>query len=258
MAAAAGAGMSQSKVSKIERGYLLPSPDDVDALGRVYGITGGERAELIALAAALRDESSARVILARGVAEMQRRIGRLESSASVLRSFQPAMVIGLLQTAPYRACVFGSAEAAGLPAAEASAAAAERETRHRVLDDDGKQFVLIMTEGALRWQAGSAAIMAEQMDAIADAAKRPNVRIGIIPWTTPVRLFPRGGFHLYDEDAAIAATDVATATMTAAADIATYVGLFAMLETSASFGDEAAGHLARIGGDYQDLAARNG
>jgi transcriptional regulator with XRE-family HTH domain len=254
MAAAAAAGMSQSKVSKIERGFLLPGPDDVDALSRAYGIPAAERAGLAALAASLREESSARLILARGAAEMQRRIRHLEASASVLRSFQPVMVIGLLQTADYIACVFGPGETAGLSAADAAAAAAAREARQRALDDTGKRFVLIMTEGALRWQAGSAAIMAAQLDAIADAAKRPNVRVGIIPWTAPVRLFPRSGFHLYDEDAVIAATDVATATMTASADVAAYTGLFARLEAAASFGDEAAGHLARIGAEYRQLA----
>jgi hypothetical protein len=95
----------------------------------------------------------------------------------------------------------------------------------------------------------------EHLDAaISDASRRPNVRIGIIPWTTPVTQFPRGGFHLFDDDAAIVATDVATATMTAPADVATYAEIFTSLERTASFGDEAREHLARIAADYQRLA----
>lgn len=249
------AGMSQSKISKIERGFLLPSIDDVAALCRVYDISSTERPGLLALVAGLREESAARVILARGVAETQRRIGQLEASASLVRSFQPVMVIGLLQTTAYMRCVFGIPDSHELSAAEIADAVAAREARQRVLDSPGKQFVLIMTEGALRWHAGSPAVMAEQAQAIAEVSRRPSVRVGIIPWTTPVTQFPRGGFHLFDDDAAIVATDVATATMTAPADIATYAEIFAALEQAASFGDDARRHLARIAADYRQLSA---
>jgi hypothetical protein len=248
--------MSQSKVSKIERGFLLPSPDHVAALCRVYCVPSGEQAALLALAVGLREESSARLILARGVAETQRRIGQLESSATLVRSFQPLMVIGLLQTVRYMSYVFGIPDSRELTADEVAAAVAARELRQRALDDPGKSFTLIMTEGALRWHAGSPAVMAEQVTAIADATGRPNARIGIIPWTTPVTQFPRGGFHLFDDDAAIVATDIATATMTALADIATYAEIFTSLERTASFGDEAREHLARIAADYQRLLER--
>lgn len=248
-------GMSQSKISKIERGFLLPSINDVAALCRVYEVPDSERPGLLALVAGLREESAARVILARGVTETQRRIGQLEASASVVRSFQPVMVIGLLQTAAYMRCVFGIPDSHELSAAEIANAVAARQTRQRVLDSLGKQLVLIMTEGALRWHAGSPAVMAEQAQSIADISRRSNVRVGIIPWTTPVTQFPRGGFHLFDDDAAIVATDVATATMTAPADIATYAEIFTALERAASFGDDARGHLARIAADYRQLSA---
>src|SRR4029453_8157688 len=98
--------------------------------------------------------------------------------------------------------------------------------------------------------------MVEQIEAIAAVAKRPNVSVGLIPWTTPVQFFPRHGYHIYDEDAVIVATEAATATITGAADIATYVELFAALERAASFGDEMAEHLARIAREYGELATR--
>jgi hypothetical protein len=164
------------------------------------------------------------------------------------------MVIGLVQTAGYMRCVFGIPDSHELSADEIDASVAAREARQRVLDSPGKQFVLIMTEGALRWHADSPAIMAEQVRAIAEASKRPNVRIGIIPWTTPVTQFPRGGFHLYD-DAVMVATDAATAIMTAPADIATYAEIFTALEQTASFGEAAREHLARIATDYEQLSA---
>jgi hypothetical protein len=247
--------MSQSKISKIERGFLLPSTQDVTALCNVYELDEGERQELLALASGLREEASAKVILARNVAEMQRRIEQLERSATRIVSFQPTMVIGLLQTPAYQQLVFGAPDVHPTPAEEIEQAVAARTQRQTILDDPSRQLTLIMTEGALRWHAGSATIMSDQIDAIAAAATRPNVSIGLIPWTTPVHLFPRHGFHIYDDDAVIAATETATATLTGRADIAAYHELFAALEASASFGDEAQEHLQRISAAYADLAS---
>jgi hypothetical protein len=79
--------------------------------------------------------------------------------------------------------------------------------------------------------------MAEQARAIAEASLRPNVRIRIIPWITPVAQFPRGGFHLYDDTAVHVATAIII--ITAPADIATYTEIFTDLEEIASFGDAA-------------------
>jgi transcriptional regulator with XRE-family HTH domain len=249
------AGVSHSKVSKIERGFLLPSVDDVSALCRVYDLVGHDRDELLALATGLREEASAKVILARGVAEMQRRIGQLEEASSLIRGFQPTIIDGLLQTDSYMRLVFGIPGSQAVPPEEADAAAAARLGRQRLLADASKRFELILTEGALRWMAGSAALMTEQVEATAQAAQRPNVRLGIIPWTTPVELFPLHGFHIYDDDAVIVGTITAAATMTGAADIAAYTELFKALERSAAYGDALQEHLAGIAGEYQQLGA---
>jgi transcriptional regulator with XRE-family HTH domain len=249
------AGMSQSKISKIERGFLLPSTHDVAALSDVYGLDDHAREELLALASGLRHEASAKVILARNVAETQRRIEQLERSATRILSFQPTMVIGLLQTPAYQRLVFGIPDSHAVPEDELEEAVAARTQRQTVLDDPSKRLTLIMTEGALRWHAGSPTIMAEQIDAIAAATTRPNVRIGLIPWTTPVHLFPRHGFHIYDDDAVIAATETATATLTGSTDIAAYHELFAALEATATFDDDASEHLQRISAAYSELAS---
>lgn len=247
------AGMSQSKLSKIERRFLLPSVEDVEALCRVYEIHNEERDHLVALVVGLREEQSTRVILARGVAEMQRRIGQLEGSASLVRTFQPMMVIGLLQTPPYMRYVFGIPDSRALSSGEVDEAVLAREARQRSLENPAKEFVLIMTEGSLRWQVGSPQLMADQVDAVA-SVDLPNVKVGIIPWTTPVDQFPMHGFHLYDDDAVIVGTETATATMTGAADIAAYVELFDMLEALAVFGDEARENFERIAADYRSLS----
>jgi transcriptional regulator with XRE-family HTH domain len=250
MEAGQRAGMGQSKISKIERGALLPSISDVEVLCRVYEVHEETRNELLALISGLREEAKARIVLARGASTMQRRIGQLEDSATLFRSFQPTMVIGLLQTPAYMQVVFSRR----VEAVEAAKTVAARESRQRVLSNPGKQFVMVMTEGALRWQAGSPGIMVEQIDAIIEVATSfPNVRIGIIPWTTAVRVFPLHGFHIYDGDAVGFGSAMAAATVTGASDVATFVDLFEAIEAVAVFGDEAVEHFKRIAQEYRDL-----
>jgi transcriptional regulator with XRE-family HTH domain len=246
------AGISQSKISKLERGLLLPQAGDIEALCRVYGAPAKDREELLRLVESLRSEATepARVILARGAHRLQQRIGRLEASSSLLRSFQPCMVIGLLQTEAYAGEVFGTA----VRGRELERAVAARLERQAVLHDERKRLVLIMSEGALRWHAGSPAVMLEQLRAIAEATKLPAVRIGIVPYSSPMSVFPRHGWHMYDSDAVIVGTETGTATITDADDIADYERLFRAIEERAVFDDAAREVLERVADDYRRLS----
>ncbi|MFE9245053.1 helix-turn-helix domain-containing protein [Nocardiopsis sp. NPDC006938] len=250
------AGMSQSKISKIERSLLLPSVNDVAELCRVYEIPEPERAELLALAESLREEASARVIMARGVSGFQRKMTKLAASTSVARTFHPVVVPGVLQTREYTRCIFEDPRKKVSPE-EAEASIEARQERRQGLFHGTTQHRLIVPEGALRWQAGSPELMAEQVEDIARVtAEAPNAVVGVIPWTRPAHVFPGHGFNIYDEDAVMVGTETATATLTGAADIATYVELFGELEKLACFGDEAIDHLERIAEEYRQLARK--
>lgn len=248
--AAHRAGVSQSKISKLENGRLRAGPDDVRALCDVYGVPDDERDELIRLAAELKAGSRlSRVVMTRGAAQLQRQFGQLESKATLLRSFQPAMVPGILQTTAYARLVFG----AGLTDEDRDSAVAVRRRRGGALDDETKDFTIIVTEGALRWQAGDSHVMTGQLDAILTASRRPNVVIGIVPWTTPVDVFCTHAFHLYDSAAVVVGTEVASAVLDSPDDVGVYERLFGRLEAIASTGDDARRELLRIRGDYQLL-----
>lgn len=248
--AARRAGVSQSKISKLENGRLRAGPEDVRALCDVYGVPEDERESLIRLAAELKAGSHvSRVVMTRGAARLQRQFGRLESKASLLRSFQPAMVPGILQTTAYARLVFG----AGLTGGDRDSAVEARGRRRHALDDETKQFTFIVTEGALRWQAGDAHLMTEQLDAILTVSRRPNVVIGVVPWTTPVDVFCTHAFHMYDSVSVVVGTEVASAVLDSPEDVDVYEQLFHRLEGTASTGDEARRELLRIRSDYHLL-----
>jgi hypothetical protein len=245
------AGFGQPKLSKIENGLLLPSRQDTEALCTAYGASAAQREQVLDLLTELRtDLESARVILRRGAHRLQQRIASIETETTLHRAFDLGAVIGLLQTPDYMRQVFSRR----LSEPEQDKAIAARLERQRILADDTKSFSLVMTEGALRWQAGSAALMAAQLDHLAQESRRPNMRIGVIPWTRPVRVFPGHEFHLYDHRLVLVGIETALATITDPADISTYVDLFTELERLADFGDAARQTLARIAADYRMLA----
>lgn len=95
--------------------------------------------------------------------------------------------------------------------------------------------------------------MASQLQQLADTTRRNNVRLGVIPWTRPVRVGAVHGFHLYDQRAAIVGTLAATAIITDARDLARYEMRFAAYEELAVFGAEARQVLDRLAGEYRAL-----
>lgn len=248
--AARRAGFSQSKLSKIETGQLLPSFEDVKALCRALGAASREREAALDVLKTLLDEvESARVILSRGAYRKQQEIQRIEEESRLMRSFDMGAVIGLLQTADYMRTIFSRR----LSVADREAAVSARQRRTEVLDDLDREFVFVMSEGALRWRAGSAATMVEQIGHVAELALRPNVRVGVIAWTTQVHVFPGHEFHIYDDRMVIVGIETATATIRDPRDVAVYVELFAELEGLADFGDAAQKTLERIASDYRSL-----
>ena len=193
--AARRAGMSQATISRFENGKRVPTATDVRALCEVYPAT---RRELLAIAKDLHEGvASARTLLHRaGAPSVQQRIGRIEATSARIRSFQPTIVIGLLQTPDYmRALLSGLHKGEDLEAMVTA-----RLARQQILDTD-RSFHLVLTESALRWHIGSSEIMARQAEHLVTVAERPHLRFGIIPWTRPVTHPVMHAFQIYDQRA---------------------------------------------------------
>lgn len=247
-AAADAAGFSQPKVSRIEQGINIPTPDDVETLARVYRASPAQRQRLVAMARDVRAEHR-RVVLVKAPASIQQRIGRIEASSEHVATFSPTVVPGLLQTERYARAVFS--QRANRADVDVEKAVAARMARQRLLDDLDHRFTMVMTAGVLGLRAGSAVEMAAQVDRIAADAQRANVRIGIIPWGVETTVFPLHAWDLHDRRVVIVGTATATATLTEPREVAEYVRLFAELERLAVFDDEAGAALARIAEDYR-------
>lgn len=225
----------------------------VRVLCQIYRVTGAERAALILAAEdAEAGYVDARVVLQAGnTMNLQQRFARLEHTAAEIRSFNATMVLGVLQTLAYAATVFRTNEDDPVVA---SRVARQRE----MIVDRRRHWTLIQTEGALRWQARSAAVMVEQVEHLIQLSKAPHVELGVIDWRNPVEVFPHTAFHLYDEAAVVVATRDGTAIIDDRARIADYGSLFDELAGLAAFGDPARDVLGRISEDYRGLLSNAG
>jgi len=248
---ASRAGLSQTTVSRFETGRRVPTEVILRELCRIYGASAETRRELLAIASDLREGfTSTRAVLHRkGAPAMQARIGRIEMASARIRSFNPATVIGLLQTHDYiRGLLSGQ-----YSGRELDAMVAARLARQRVLDTD-REFHFLITEGALRWQVGSPQIMAAQAEHLAVLTELPNVRLGVVAWTRATNRPVLHPFQIYDERAVMLNTETATALVTDTRDVADFVARFNIYAEFADYGNDARAVFGRISSEYQDLA----
>lgn len=250
MEAARRAGYSQPKISRFETARQVPTTEEIRTLCRVYAAPSEVRDRLLELATDLTaDTVRARAVLSHGARYMQQRVGRIEQASELVRSFTPTLVDGLLQTPDYVRAI-GSRDMTG-DALESFVAS--RVDRQQILDSD-RHFHKVITEGALRWHVGSPQIMAAQLEHLIEASHRPNLRLGVIPWTTPVRSPALHCFTVFDDRAVIVGTETATAIVTDPADVADYEQRHAFYTRLTVAGNDARAVFARLAAEYRALA----
>jgi transcriptional regulator with XRE-family HTH domain len=121
----------------------------------------------------------------------------LEESASLIRSYQPQVIPGLLQTEGYIRAI----TAASFPAA------AEEETERRVAlrlarqellrRRDPPEYWVVMDETVLRRSIGGQRVMREQLAYLIEAIRLPKVTIQVIPFAAGWHPALYGMFNVY-------------------------------------------------------------
>lgn len=185
--------MSQSKVSRIETGRLLPSVTDVEQMLAGLGVDRSTREELLTLARVANAEyQDVRASVRRGLHHRQRELASLERAATRIRYFLPALITGLLQTPEYmQAAMNTPVEPA---TTDTDPAIALKLRRQSVLHDQSKHFEFILTESAVRWRLCADSVMAVQIDRLVSLSRLPNISIGILPLAADI---PDGAYHSF-------------------------------------------------------------
>ena len=244
-------GITQARLSRAENGQAFLASDEVATLVQLYG-ADAERADMLVTMAREAQSSyvDARVVLQTGAtANLQRRFAAMERTATEIRAFQPAMVLGVLQTAAYASVVFGTE-------ADDDLVRGRLRRQREMLDDPGRRWLLMQTESSLRWHVRSPTLMIKQIEQMIELSRLPNVELGIIGWESPVEVFPSTAFHVYDRTTAVVGTNDGTAIITERPRLDDYRALFDKLVEAASFGDQARSIMERIATSYRSLADR--
>jgi transcriptional regulator with XRE-family HTH domain len=121
----------------------------------------------------------------------------LEESASLIRSYQPQVVPGLLQTEGYIKAI----TAASFPAAtreETERRVALRLARQELLRrSDPPEYWIVMDETVLRRPIGGHRVMREQLACLIEAIQLPKVTIQVIPFAAGWHPALHGMFNIY-------------------------------------------------------------
>ncbi|WP_043615213.1 helix-turn-helix domain-containing protein [Nonomuraea candida] len=250
-------GISQSKVSRIESGSVIPSLPEVRAWSDAVEAPTQARELLTDLTeAAFTEMHTWRTALQRQT-HLQDDIREQEDQAQLLRVFQPTIVPGLLQTAEYARRVFSLFDP---PYSEGDLpmVVAARLQRQLALYDESRRFEFIVTEAALRCRPGRVRLLA-QLDRVATLSTLENVMVGVIPQDAESVVCPPHGFTLYESDSGTGDSFVEIEVshmrliVRNAEDVATYRRQWSLLGEMALYGDAAREFLARLSTDIRSM-----
>lgn len=110
-----------------------------------------------------------------------------EQTAAVLRTWEPLVIPGLLQTESYARQVITGANP-GRPEAEIEQRVAARMARQDIwnrTDPPPPMMPVIIGEAALRRRLGGERVMGEQFEHLAAVADQPRVSIQVLPFSSP-------------------------------------------------------------------------
>jgi transcriptional regulator with XRE-family HTH domain len=190
-------GVSQSKVSRVETGRVLPTVEEITAWAHATGTDQETLNQLLAeFDAALTEFATWQIALRDGLAAGQEQIRELESASATVHYYQGTFIPGLLQTAEYARRVFQLHDAVG--GQDYASAVAKRLDRQQALYEETRHFEFLITEQALRARVGPASLATPQLDRIAQISTLSNVEIGLIPSTVQATILVMHAFVLHE------------------------------------------------------------
>jgi transcriptional regulator with XRE-family HTH domain len=189
--------VSQSKVSRIESSSTLPTLPEVTRWTKAVGAAAEVREWLAALTESVFTEVRDWRTGLPEHGHIQDEIEERETHAELVRTYQPSLVPGLLQTAEYARRVLAMAQVPYSVDGLAGALAGRLQRQLAIYEEDRK-FEFLITEAALHWRPGPARSLCAQLDRIASLTTLDNVSIGILPLSIQAVVPSSHGFIIYD------------------------------------------------------------
>jgi len=184
-----------SRVEGMQRGIIIR---DVRKLLEIYGVEDLEvREALFEMSRQSKQRGWWQAFSDSIPGEYASLIG-LEMEATEIRSYEPELVPGLLQTEEYATAVIRAYRPADT-AEQVNRRVQIRMTRQQILErGDPPRIRLVINEGAVRRLVGGRAVMREQLMKLSEERSRGNVMIQILPFTAGEHPGMSGPFSILD------------------------------------------------------------
>lgn len=190
-------GWSGARLSYIETGQQNVVDDDLDKLLPLYDVPVEERPTFYDAAAHAQEKGFWERNGQAGVPDWGSLYVGLEQGAAGIWCVEPAFVPGLFQTADYATEVIRS-DVMPRTERQISRVVKLRMQRQDIVTraEQPVNVRVVMDESVLRRPAGSAAVMAAQLEHLAVMAERPNVAIHVLPFASGVNACFFGGYRI--------------------------------------------------------------
>lgn len=230
--------IDQSTLWSIETAHTRPQRRTLDALLDYYQVTTAERVALIELWQDAANRSGMLETYDGYLPPQYRAYVALEADAETARDYEGAFIPGLLQTRAYAEAVIRGA----LPQAtdtEAKGLVDARMRRQNLIRSGQLRLWTVLDEAVIARRIGEDGLMAEQLAALVDAARLPNVTIQLIPFTKGAHPGMAGCFQILDfpdpDDPPVVYLDSAGGDLLLErpADVRRYRGIFELLQARA-------------------------
>lgn len=172
---------SESKISRIEKARVKPTPRDVRDLADLYRIDGEDREKLITFAREARQRGWWH---AYGDDRTTALVG-YESAATALYVYSALLVPGLLQTERYARAVLAAfrSDPGGDKVDATIGLRRERQERFKA---GTTKLLAVIDEAVLRRLVGGRDVMRQQLEYLANAADQPNITLLVLPSSSMV------------------------------------------------------------------------
>ncbi|MBW8484216.1 helix-turn-helix domain-containing protein [Actinomadura parmotrematis] len=169
---------SRATVSRLETAQTRPKPDDTAELLALYGVPSPDRDAYLNLA----QEANKRGWWTAYSDVFVGSYAALEDGASCVRTWDPQLIHGLLQTEPYaRAVITAGRLLSSRDQVERRIDA--RKIRQQALDlPQGPEVHMVVDEGVLLRHIGGVAVMRGQFEHLLEIGERPGITIQVLPF----------------------------------------------------------------------------
>jgi hypothetical protein len=185
-----------AKVTRIETAKVAVTPRDVRDLLILYGVTDEEyREALLTLARSSRERTwwtDYRDIMRPG------NFVGLEAEASMMRTWEPVLLPGLLQTEEYMRALMRSGRSSDSPHNLDRRVALRRTRQSRLTAPNPLRLAAIVDESAIRRTVGGESSMDAQLRHLIDVTQLPNVTLQVMPFDAGEHPFLGGSAALLE------------------------------------------------------------